>query len=100
VVRRNHEIGIRLALGAPPDSVTRLFVAEGVMMLIVGSGIGITAAAAAGRVIQSLLFGVRSSDVPSYILGALPLVVTGLLASVLPARRAAQVDPLITIRDS
>jgi putative ABC transport system permease protein len=100
VVQRNQEIGIRLALGAPLTSITRLFVAEGVTMILFGSVIGLVGAAGASRLIQSLLFGVRPSDVPSYILGALPLVVAGLIASLLPARRAAQVDPMTVIRDS
>jgi putative ABC transport system permease protein len=100
VVQRNQEIGIRLALGAPLTSITRLFVAEGVRMILFGSVLGLVGAAGASRLIQSLLFGVRPGDVPSYILGALPLVVAGLIASLLPARRAAQVDPMTTIRDS
>lgn len=98
VVQRNHEIGIRLALGAPLSSVTQLFVVEGAAMLSFGCVLGILADSGASHLMESLLFGVRSSDAP--ILGALPLVFAGLIASVLPARRAASVDPLITMRNS
>jgi predicted permease len=100
IAQRSQEIGIRLALGAPLDSVTRLFVAEGAVMLFWGSVLGIAAAAGASRFLQSLLFGIRSGDAASYMLGVLPLVIAGLIASVLPARRAANVDPLITMRNS
>jgi len=100
VAQRNQEIGIRLALGATMSSVTRLFVAEGATMILLGTFLGFAAAAGASRLIQSLMFGIRPGDVPSYILGALPLVVAGLIASFLPARRAASVDPMTTIRNS
>ena len=100
VAQRNQEIGIRLALGATMSSVTRLFVAEGATMILLGTFLGFAAAAGASRLIQSLMFGIRPGDVPSYILGALPLVVAGLIASFLPARHAASVDPMTTIRNS
>ena len=67
---------------------------------IVGVVTGLMAAAAASRLLQSLLFGVQTSDVPSYLIAVLPLVVIGLIASLLPARRASRVDPLTTIRHS
>jgi putative ABC transport system permease protein len=69
-------------------------------MLLLGSVLGIAGAAVASRFLQSLLFGVRSGDIPSYILGVLPLIFAGLLASVVPARRTAYIDPLITMRNS
>jgi ABC-type antimicrobial peptide transport system permease subunit len=69
-------------------------------MILLGTFLGFAAAAGASRLIQSLMFGIRPGDVPSYILGALPLVVAGLIASFLPARRAASVDPMTTIRNS
>jgi predicted permease len=100
IVQRNQEIGIRIALGAPLNSVTRLFVTEAAAMLLFGSVLGIAGAAGASRFLESLLFGVRSGDVRSYILGVAPLVLAGLLASVLLARRAAHVDPMITMRNS
>jgi putative ABC transport system permease protein len=100
VTQRNHEIGIRLALGAPLSSVTLLFVVEGATMILLGTVLGLAAAAGASRLIQSLMFGIRPGDVPSYIFGALPLVMAGLVACFLPARRAASVDPLTTIRNS
>jgi len=99
VAQRNHEIGIRLALGAPRRSVTRLFLAEGAGVIVTGVIIGLAAAAGASRLLQSLLFGVQATDVPSYIIAVVPLIIVGLMASLLPARRAARVDPMTTIRD-
>jgi len=100
VAQRTQEIGIRLALGAPLGNVTRLFLAEGAKIIFVGVVTGLMAAAAASRLLQSLLFGVQTSDVPSYVIAVLPLVVVGLIASLLPARRASRVDPMTTIRHS
>jgi len=100
VAQRTQEIGIRLALGAPLGNITRLFLAEGAKILCVGVVTGLMAAAAASRLLQSLLFGIHTSDVPSYVTAVLPLVVVGLIASLLPARRASRVDPMTTIRHS
>jgi len=99
VAQRNQEIGIRMALGAPARSITGLFVAEGARMIAVGGAVGLTAAVGASRLLRSLLFGVQASDVTSYVLAVLLLIVVGLLACLLPARRAAQVDPMTTMRE-
>jgi predicted permease len=97
VAQRTQEIGVRLALGAQLGDITRLFLAEGAKIILVGVVTGLMAAAAASRLFQSLLFGVQTSDIPSYLIAVLPLVTVGLIASLLPARRASRVDPMNTI---
>ena len=98
VAQRTREIGIRMALGAERRSVMSLVVGQGLRLSIVGVAIGIGCAALLGQYLQSLLFQVGSFD-PLTIAGtAAALIVAGLLASYLPARRAVRVDPAITLR--
>jgi ABC-type antimicrobial peptide transport system permease subunit len=98
VAQRQREVGIRLALGAQPRAVTRMFVYRG--MLICGVGIALGAAAAAGvtRSMSSLLFGVTPVDAATFAAAAGVLVIAALAASYIPARRAAAVDPVETLR--
>jgi ABC-type antimicrobial peptide transport system permease subunit len=98
VSRRTREIGIRMAIGATRGSVLSLILRRG--LLLAGSGVlaGLVAAVAVARLLESFLFGVGALDVPSFVLtGAFLLGVAG-LASALPARRAARVDPLEALR--
>jgi predicted lysophospholipase L1 biosynthesis ABC-type transport system permease subunit len=97
VVQRRREVGIRLALGAPPGSVTGMFVSRG--MTLAGIGIAIGAAVAAGmtRWMSSLLFGVTPVDAATFATAASVLVIAALAASYVPARRAAAVDPVETL---
>jgi predicted permease len=97
VVQRQREVGIRLALGAPPGSVTGMFVSRG--MTLAGIGIAIGAAVAAGitRWMSSLLFGVAPVDAATFAAAASVLVIAALAASYIPARRAAAVDPVETL---
>jgi ABC-type antimicrobial peptide transport system permease subunit len=98
VERRTQEIGIRRALGAPPASVLRLVVAEGLTPTLVGIGVGLLAAFLLTRAIASLLYGVGATD-PGVFCG-----ISGLLLGVavaacwLPARRAIRVDPIVALR--
>jgi len=96
--RRHREIGIRMALGATPRGVTRL-VARGVG-LQVGAGIlgGLIAAYLFGRTLSGLLYGTSPSDPTSFAEGALAVIFVAMLASYLPARRAAAIDPLLALR--
>jgi ABC-type antimicrobial peptide transport system permease subunit len=98
VVERRREVGIRLALGAPPRAVERMFVYRG--MIVSGVGIALGAGAAAGltRMLSSLLFGVKPVDAVSFAAAAAVLAVAALAASYIPARRAAAVDPVETLR--
>jgi predicted permease len=98
VAQRQREVGIRLALGAQPRAVTRMFVFRG--LVLAGAGIALGAVAAAGltRSMSSLLFGVTPVDAATFAAAAGVLVVAALAASYIPARRAAAVDPVETIR--
>ena len=98
VMQREREVGIRLALGAQPRAVKEMFLYRG--MILAGVGIALGAAAAAGltRSMSSLLFGVKPVDAGTFAAAAGVLVVAALAASYIPARRAATVDPVETLR--
>jgi putative ABC transport system permease protein len=98
VSQRTQEIGVRLAIGAAPTDVVRLFVREGAMLATLGLVFGLIGALAANRAMTSLLFGVRPNDPSTFAAVAGALVVVALAASYLPARRAARVDPMSALR--
>jgi putative ABC transport system permease protein len=98
VSRRTHEIGIRMALGAPRTDVLRLMIAMGAKLVLVGIAIGLPASIAAARLLRSQLFGVSAVDPPAYVGVALLLGAVALLACYVPARRAAAVDPNVALR--
>jgi putative ABC transport system permease protein len=99
VRRRRREIGIRMALGAETGVVLRMIVFQGMRTALVGVGIGLAAALALGRVLASLLYGVRASDPATFAAVAALLCTVALAASLLPAMRAARIDPVKTLRD-
>ncbi len=98
VAQRSREIGIRLALGAQPQSVTRMFVRHGVMLSGVGVAIGLAAAVGVMRLITSLLFEVNPIDPLTYAMVSLVLIGATMLASYVPALRATRVDPIMALR--
>jgi predicted permease len=98
VAERRHEVGIRLALGAEPAAVQRLFVRQGLLLTSVGVILGLASAAALSRWISSLLFGVKPLDPLTYTVSVSALAAAAMVASYLPARRAASVDPMETLR--
>ena len=96
--QRTSEFGLRAALGAEPGEVTRMVLGEAVRVAIIGVLIGAPAGLAATRLIRAQLFGVSAIDVPSLSVAVLVLVATAIVASYLPARRAAKVGPLEALR--
>jgi predicted permease len=98
VSQRTREIGIRIALGARHGEVTRMFVGHGVRLAAIGIACGLAAAVALTRVMSSLLFDVRAIDPLTYGAVSLGLVAAAVLASAVPARQAATVDPVDALR--
>lgn len=96
--QRTGEFGLRAALGAEPGDVTRMVLGEAVRLGLIGVVIGVPAGLAATRLIRAQLFGVGTIDVPSLSIAIVVLVATAVVASYLPARRAAKVGPLDALR--
>ena len=95
---RGHEIGIRMALGARPTDVLRMILRHGLRLSLIGVALGLAAGLGAGRALSSLLFRVSPSDPLAMSGGALLLLATAVLASYLPARKAAKSDPMMALR--
>jgi putative ABC transport system permease protein len=93
VAQRSHEIGIRMALGATARDVLVLVGRQGMTLVIAGIVLGLGAAIIATRLLRELLFGVTATDPLTFAVVALVLIIAGLLASIIPARRATRVDP-------
>ena len=98
VSQRTREVGIRLALGAPLDGVTGLFVRHGLRLSGIGAVCGVAAALALTRLMESMLFEVSPADPLTYAAASAALIVAAILGSYLPARRAARVDPVEALR--
>lgn len=98
VAQRGHEVGVRMALGATRNDVIRLVVRQGVAMTVLGVGVGLAGAAALSGLIQDLLFGVSATSPGSYVLVGFLLSAVAMAASVLPAHRAASIDPADSLR--
>jgi len=98
VSQRRREIGIRLALGAQRSGLRWMFVRSALALTAIGVVIGMGAAAALTQLMKSLLFGVSPLDPVTYVAIPLVLAVCAVLASYLPARRAAGVDPVEALR--
>jgi ABC-type antimicrobial peptide transport system permease subunit len=98
VSQRTREIGIRSALGAEPRQLKRMFLLHGLALSGVGVVIGLVVAAALGRSMSSLLFGIEPMDPAAYMAAIGVILAAAALASYLPARRAATIDPMETLR--
>ncbi len=99
VAQRTHEIGIRMALGAPPSAVLREVVGQGLVWAGLGLAVGMVGAVATGRLLQGLVEGVRPLDPIVYAVTVLGLLACAALASWIPARRAVRVDAAVALRD-
>lgn len=95
---RTRELGIRLALGALPQSILGLVLRDGLRLTLLGVAIGIAGALAAGRLLGSLIYGVSAHDVPTMLLAGTTVLAVAIGASLLPASRAAKVDPMQSLR--
>jgi len=98
VGKRAREIGIRLALGASPQSVIRMIVREGAAMAGIGALLGLAGALVLTRSMRALLFEVAPTDPATYVLVTLVLTAVAIAASCIPALRAAAVDPALVMR--
>ncbi len=92
------ELGIRLALGATPDGILLMVVQHGMLVALVGVAIGLVGAFTLTRLMRSLLFGVEATDPLTFAAIALLLTIIALVASYVPARRAARIDPIVSLR--
>jgi predicted permease len=98
VARRTREIGIRVALGAQRRDVFKLIITHGMILVVIGTALGIAASLAVTRLLAGLLFGVAPTNAVTFVLAALGLIAVALLACYIPARRATKVDPLVALR--
>jgi putative ABC transport system permease protein len=98
VARQTHEIGVRVALGAQPSMVLRTVLLQGLRPVAFGLAIGLLTAVGAARSIQSFLFGIGPLDPIALSSAGGVLLLAATLACYLPARRAAQVDPIVALR--
>ena len=98
VAERTREIGVRMALGAEASHVRRMVVVQGARVVAVGVMIGIAVALASTRVLGTMLFGVESADLATFVGMSATMILVGLLAAYVPARRASRVDPMGSLR--
>ena len=98
VAQRTQEIGIRMALGAQRSDVLKMAVGQGLRLVLIGIVIGLAVAFGLTRVMASLLFGVSATDPATFVTISLVLVSVAVLASYIPALRAARIDPMVALR--
>ena len=99
VAEQTREIGIRIALGATRSDILGAVLRQGLGLAAAGAGLGLAGALALSHSLAGLLYGVRSTDPPTFAGVACLLVVVALLASYVPARRATRVDPMTALRE-
>jgi putative ABC transport system permease protein len=98
VSQRTNELGVRMALGAEPQTILKMILGEGATMALVGLVVGGLSAVPLSRMLTGLLFGVRAADPPTIAGAAALLVGVALIAAWIPARRAMAVDPMTALR--
>jgi ABC-type antimicrobial peptide transport system permease subunit len=98
VAQRTNEIGLRMALGAQRSQIVGLVLKQGMEMATAGAAVGLGGAWVLRKTISQLLFGISPADPATFVTAALVLIAFALTASLLPARRAAKVDPMVALR--
>jgi putative ABC transport system permease protein len=98
ITRRTHEIGVRMALGAGAAEVRRMVLKSGLRWLLVGIGIGVPGSIGLAKVLQNQIWGIKAADPLTLAVVAVLLIVVGLAACYIPARRATKVDPMVALR--
>lgn len=98
VAHRTHEVGLRMALGAERADVLEMILRQGFILILTGVVLGLAGAWASTRFLQSMLFETNATDAATFLGASLVLIVAGLLACYLPARRATKVDPMVALR--
>jgi putative ABC transport system permease protein len=97
---RTHEIAIRIALGSRRTRIAELILISAAKLALVGCSLGVLGSLAVSRIIKSLLFEVSATDPLIYLAGVLIMMTTAILASALPARRVASLDPIVSLRST
>jgi putative ABC transport system permease protein len=98
VVRRTHEMGIRLALGATPAQAVRLVMRQGLLLTVIGAGLGVAGALAMTRVISGFLHGITATDTPTFLLVLVCFAGVAIVSTYVPARRVTAIDPTVAFR--
>jgi predicted permease len=98
VAQRRRELAIRLALGAQPSGLVHLVVRRGALLAVVGVSVGLVGSLAFTRALQSLLYDTSVSDPRTFAVAAVLMIVAAVMACVVPARRATQIDPIVELR--
>ena len=98
VTQRTGEIGLRIALGAQARTVLAMILREGFLLVLTGAVLGVLSAYALGRLISTLLFGITARDAVSFAVAVAALALVALIATLVPALRAARIDPMVALR--